>query len=461
MTSVRLGRLLRVPRELLTPDEIDEDWRALSCPNPARVAAERRQDPRAYRIPERVSSLVVTADAIGYPAGAALDVARARLAGRAFDFIDDRPTFAAEPLEFRGELRPQQARAVDAAIAANGGIVVAPCGAGKTEIGLAIAARLGLPTLFLVGQREHAIEWCERARLRLGVAAGLVGAGHEQIERLTVALVPSLRDAARLERLAGRFAVVIVDECHHAAAPTYREVLGALRVRHRFGLTATPKREDGLDVFVEHHIGRVVARVQLEELVDAGLLERPKYTMICTAFDFAYASREDWPALLDALATDAARNRAIVELVARECTGGVVGLVLSGRVAHVEELVRLLVERGVRAVAIHGGSSKRARTDALERARAGAVDVVVGTQLADEGLDVPRLSRAFLAFPGRAEGRIIQRIGRILRPHPSKRDAVVFDFVDERVGPLRYQAKRRAAIVARTWSGSRRLPEVA
>jgi superfamily II DNA or RNA helicase len=71
------------------------------------------------------------------------------------------------------------------------------------------------------------------------------------------------------------------------------------------------------------------------------------------------------------------------------------------------------------------------------------VPVLVATSLADEGLDLPRLSRVFLAFPSRAKGRTVQRLGRLMRPHPEKRRPLLVDFVDSRVPLLRRQHNER------------------
>jgi len=83
--------------------------------------------------------------------------------------------------------------------------------------------------------------------------------------------------------------------------------------------------------------------------------------------------------------------------------------------------------------------TKKERAKALADFRNGTVRCILATQLADEALDVPRLNRVFLTHPGKHEGRIIQQIGRALRLTPEKRDAVIYDFVDHRVGILKRQ----------------------
>jgi superfamily II DNA or RNA helicase len=122
--------------------------------------------------------------------------------------------------------------------------------------------------------------------------------------------------------------------------------------------------------------------------------------------------------------------------------------VLSGRVDHCELLCALIRQRGVQAELLIGTVKKERRTALLAGARAGVVPVLVATTLADEGLDVPALSRVFLTYPGRARGRTLQRLGRLMRTHPGKDDAVLFDFVDRKVAILRRHHVERRRLYA-------------
>lgn len=89
--------------------------------------------------------------------------------------------------------------------------------------------------------------------------------------------------------------------------------------------------------------------------------------------------------------------------------------------------------------------SRKKRADILERAAARELDLLLATSLADEGLDLPILSKVFLTYPSRARARITQRLGRLMRPHPLKGKAVLYDFVD-RVGVLKAQARQRQCL---------------
>lgn len=437
-----------VPLDLLTEPERIACQRELSCPNPARVAAERRKDPRAHRIPATVSTLVVEEDVIRFPVGAP-HVYRPLLRTKDFILVDERPSFNAQPLSYRGTLTPYQQATVAALAGVTCGIAVAPCGAGKGEVIAALCGRLGLPTLVVVGQREHATDLRDRINRRLGVDAGLIGDGEDSIERITVGLIQSL-DGATIEKIAPAFEVVIVDECHHAAAISYQNVLSSLLARRRYGLTATIDRNDGLRPLVHHLLGPVVHETTRADLIAAGRSVVPAIRTIASDFTFAYRSSRDWANLLDALERDEQRDLLIARMVEHECAGELTA-VLVGRIAHAERLAALLRDRGMRAHALTGRLAAKKRTAILDAARGGELDVIVGTQILDEGIDLPRLSRVVLAWPARAEGRIVQRIGRALRVHEGKAPPIVFDIVDERVGVLAWQAKQRARAIERAF----------
>jgi superfamily II DNA or RNA helicase len=165
-------------------------------------------------------------------------------------------------------------------------------------------------------------------------------------------------------------------------------------------------------------------------------------------FAFPYASADDYARMLDTLVRDGERNALIADLVVAEAAAGKLCLVLSGRVDHCEALCTLIRTRGVQAELLTGSVKKDRRTELLNAARAGTVPVLVATTLADEGLDLPALSRVFLTYPGRARGRTLQRLGRLMRTHPDKNDAVLFDFVDRKVPVLRRHHVERRRLYA-------------
>jgi superfamily II DNA or RNA helicase len=120
-------------------------------------------------------------------------------------------------------------------------------------------------------------------------------------------------------------------------------------------------------------------------------------------------------------------------------------LVLSARVTHCELLANRMKAAGVAAAAVTGVARKAERSRTMEQFRDGSLKVLFATSLADEGLDVSRLERLVLATPARAEGRTIQRLGRLMRPHPGKQTPILYDLVDgDDLSQKQFLARRRA-----------------
>lgn len=448
MMLARVDSCIRLPLADLGEGQLLALRTALRVRNPA----ADRASPFA-KVAPFVETVEVQDSDVVLPRGAT-DVVRRILPG--VRLVDERLDVP-HGFTFSGELRSYQARAVDALVSKEQGVVVAPCGAGKTEAMLGTIARAGqralvvVPTLDLVGQ------WRDRARARLGVEAAVIGGGARELGELTIATVQSLAalDETELGDLAGNFGAVVVDEAHHAAAVSYRKILSALPARYRWGCTATPTRPDGLTPMIGWYMGAAVARVTQADLEQSGHALAPRYEQVATGFTAPYAGPDDWQPLLAALVADEPRNRMIVELAVEQGRRAP-GIVLTGRVEHANGLAAAIEARGVRAAALVGTMPKRERARILAAARSGDLDVLVGTQLADEGLDIVSLAWCALAFPAKAPGRVVQRIGRILRPAPGKGEPVVFDFVDARVGVLAHQARQRERTWLETW-GQRRI----
>jgi superfamily II DNA or RNA helicase len=352
-------------------------------------------------------------------------------------------------------LRDYQREAVRSLQAFDQGMAVMCCGAGKTFTGVGAMARLRTPTLVLVHTLELAEQWRSHVWNLLGFKAGLISGTSKEVAPITVALVQSLSrwPHGELDKLLGQFGLIIVDECHHIAASTFYGIVGRCPAMYRLGLTATPIREDGLSPLLHFYFGEVLTRVTQGQLIEQGVLTMPRVQLVETEFNFSYSRPQDYARMLSALAKDEARNKLITHTVAKEAYQGLTCLVLSGRVEHCLELTSRLQAAGIKAEALTSRVSKDRRQNLLGQARRGELSVLTATSLADEGLDLPRLSRVFLAFPSKAKGRTIQRLGRLMRPHPEKRDAVLFDFVDSRVPVLRRHHQQRLGVYAQLLDG--------
>lgn len=332
----------------------------------------------------------------------------------------------AEPWRLRAELRDYQLAAVERAVKLRDGVVVSPTGSGKTVMAMGLLARLQTPALLLVHNRLLLEQVCEAAERFLGVRAGVVGAGQDEVRPLTVATVQTLmrRD---LSGLRDQFGVVVLDEAHHCPAPSFTEVVGQFAARWRLGLTATPERKDGLHPLMHAALGPELVRMQPRELLALGSLSASRVTPVHTSF--AGGRLDDYAAMMTRLAGHAERNREIVEVVAS--TRGQRALVLVERVEHCQALAEQLRAAGLRAWGLSGAVAVAQRQEALAQLRGPDGGTLVATaSLVGEGFDCPALDTLYLAVPSANATRITQALGRVLRPHDDKIQARVYDFVD-------------------------------
>ena len=358
-------------------------------------------------------------------------------------------THTCDQVEFNSkiQLRDYQSKAVEAAIEKGSGVIVSPAGSGKTVMGLEIIARLGQPTLWVTHTKELLYQLGDRAVQFLDIPRddiGIIGDGKRTIgDRLTAGLVQTLVKGVPTELLNG-VGTVILDEAHHCPARSFTDVIAEFPARYRYGLTATPYRRDGLTNPMYWVMGYTVYEVVTDTLMTEGKVIRPDVHFVLTDFNYFYD--DDYPVMVTALTEDAPRNELINEKLLSEASAGHFCMVLSERVEHCYVLQELLADAApdVSSAVLVGSVPKTKRQEIVERLRKKDFQVIFATNpLAEEGLDLPHLDRLFLTCPSRNKRKVIQAVGRIMRPCEGKDDAIVFDIVDSEVGILASQAKSR------------------
>lgn len=344
-------------------------------------------------------------------------------------------------------LRDYQQEAVGVAIDKGNGVLCAPCGAGKTAIGVGLIAEAKVKTLVLVHTGDLASQWRDRVEGWLpGVSVGLRGMSKDIDGDVVIATVQTLKNKTFMElyEWSKKFGMVILDEAHHAPAETFVEVMSALACRRRYGLTATPSRADGLTKFLFWTFGDIIWRISHEELEGRGLISVPRVRTMHTTWTSARRGDEYTQAVTD-ITLDEDRNNMLVDLISSLHNDGRSVLVLSDRVGHCEDLSDLVALRGIRPGCMVGSVPSKRREEIMSLARDGSIRAVFATQLADEGLDIPRLDTVVLATPTSSMSRLEQRCGRIMRPHPGKQSTLVIDIRDP-WGPLNGGVRKRDSL---------------
>jgi superfamily II DNA or RNA helicase len=452
----RLDAGISVERIGIPPALLGALKHAASLANPEFFKREKLRL-STYQTPRFIRCYQEDLDFIHLPRGLR-DVAERLIsqAGSRLEFFDRRPDPPRQEFEFNAQLTPAQESALTAIAQNELGILVAPPGAGKTVIACSLIARLGLPALVLVDRTTLLDQWRTQIQELLGVKPGQLGGGRrKRTGRIDLASLQTLARRDDIGDLLDGYGLVIADECHHVPAPTVDRALRQVRARHWLGLTATPYRSDGLDQIILLQCGPVRHQVPLTSAGHpVAVAERRVVQVHSTAFDYEGAGDLSQPGVIQdiyrQLVTDADRNSQILSDVHEALDRGRNCIILTNRTAHVELLTELLRADGRTPVPLYGKLSAKERRDAVEflqSSQSGVPIVTVATgSYVGEGFDCPALDTAFLVFPMKSKGQVVQYVGRILRPYPGKDSVEVHDYVDGLVPVLAYtHRKRRAA----------------
>jgi superfamily II DNA or RNA helicase len=204
----------------------------------------------------------------------------------------------------------------------------------------------------------------------------------------------------------------------------------AFPAKFRLGLTATPWRRDGLSKAIFWHLGDVTGQIDKQDLLDSGSLCQAEAVFIQTGFTPASDPSESYSRALSELTQDLDRNQLIAETVTRY-NGTGINLILSDRRNHCEALADVLREHGITAAVLTGQTPTKEREQIIQDLQSGECHYLVATgQLVGEGFDLPEITTLAMATPVKFSGRLIQYVGRALRPAPGKTKALILDFVD-------------------------------
>lgn len=347
-----------------------------------------------------------------------------------------------------------QERAVKSALRLKNGILVMPCGSGKTQTAIEIISRIGGTVLWLT----HTQDLLNQSKLRAesvldtDCTFGTITNGKVDIGTgITFATVQTM-SKLNLSEYKHFWDMIIVDECQHCCgSPTrvtqFYKVISALSARYKFGLTATPRRADGLHESMFALLGGVIHEVSRKEveqntcpiqIIPAETGYQPDYNNILMG-----DGTLDYNALTDDLINNKERFQKVLDCIN---TIGKSILVLGNRVQYIQNLHEEFSGRSVCLSTLGQSTKAKAeRKEILRKLNDDELDAVFATyQLAKEGLDVPNLQYVIFATPVKDEITVIQSVGRVGRKAEGKRIGTVIDFVDDFSLYRRYFAKRKS-----------------
>lgn len=340
-------------------------------------------------------------------------------------------------------------------------LLVAATGTGKTVVAALDYKRLAQgraekPTLLFVAHRKEILEQSLSTYRRVlndgAFGELLVGREKPREWRHVFASVQSL-DPDLLQSLGSRaFDVVVIDEFHHAAAPTYRRLLERLEPRELLGLTATPERGDGISVASEYFGGRTASEMRLWDALGEDLLVPFHYFGIADEVDL---SRVEWRRgsydlnqLNDLYTGNDARAAKVIgalrDKVLSTADMRAIGFCVS--VQHAQYMAQVFNRAGIASLAVFGSTPDAERAEALRKLRDREVNCLFAVDLFNEGLDVPEIDTILLLRPTQSATVFLQQLGRGLRRAEGKAVLTVLDFIGQQHRAFRFDVKYRALL---------------
>jgi len=324
------------------------------------------------------------------------------------------------------------------------GVIVSPPGSGKTVIGLEIIAEKRQPALIIVHRKQLFDQWIERIQDFLKIPKKDIGQFGNQMKKIgkqiTIAMIQTLSRLDDYEKIANAFGTIIIDECHHIPAKSFREAIVNFNAFYLYGLTATSKRKNNDQKLIFVYIGNILHQVNQQQFLAERNIQTEiniKETELFAPFDYKI---DKYETISRILVHDTQRNSIILHDVECNANRFKTILILSERKSHVD-ILNLYLKDKYETITIHGDDSESARKSKIEQIKQGHFKIVISTgQYFGEGIDISNLECLFIVYPFAFEGKLIQYIGRIQR---SENPPVIFDYRDSKIDYFEKMFKQR------------------
>ena len=354
-------------------------------------------------------------------------------------------------LHFNGRLREEQQLAADAMLQHEIGILSATTAFGKTVVASYLIAARKVNTLILVHSSALLQQWQKslseflvfedelpeqpkkRGRQKKLSHIGQLGSTKNTLNHIVdIAIMQSVVGGDEVKEFVKDYGMVIVDECHHVSAFTFEKILREVNAKYVYGLTATPKRQDGHQPIITMQCGPI--RYQVDALSQSVKRDFAHY-VIPEFTDFRIAQSDmKYQEICAKLCVDEARNRQIIDDVLTAYHNGRNCIVLTERTEHADTLFSAINSNAENVFLLSGKDKAKDKREKLEAIKAVPSDektIIIATgKYVGEGFDEPRLDTLFLAMPISWKGTLAQYVGRLHRNYDGKTEVIVHDYAD-------------------------------
>ena len=388
-------------------------------------------------------------------------------AGVRYDVVDKRQKGRKIDVHFNGTLYPEQQVAAEKMLYNDIGVLAAATAFGKTVLGAYLIAKKKVNALVLVHNVEIMNNWIKdlnsfltineelptytTPKGRVKKRRSLIGTFSSQKDATTgiidIAMITSLGREDNIHELVRNYGMVIVDECHHAAAVTHENVLRAVTARYIYGMSATINRGDKQDKKMFMQLGPIRHRYTAKERAQKqgiGHYIYPRFTRLVDLNQSEDRNPADYYRLI---MQSELRNMQIVSDTIDCVKRGRTPVVMTKYKEHAQKLYDMLQGSADHVFLLQGGKSLKERAAIREdmaavRADESIILVAIG-QYVGEGFNYPRLDTMLLAMPISFEGNVEQHAGRLNRDYEGKKDAIIFDYIDQHVPTLKRMYYKR------------------
>jgi superfamily II DNA or RNA helicase len=460
LTIVR-ANMLFFPKAGISQRALNRIKRFASFKNPMFYRQQAMRLP-TYGHPRVISCADETREYLLLPRGCEPDLLH-ELEQRGVDIHMIDKTFEGKRInvEFKGHLRDEQTVALSHLLRHDTGILSGTTAFGKTIVAIKLIAEKKINTLVLVDKINLLTQWKDRlsefldinetlpeepkkrGRMKKKSIIGQIGAGKNTSSGIIdIAVVQSLSRKGEVKECVNNYGMIIADECHHASAFTYEQILKTTNAKYIYGLTATPTRKDGHHPILFMHCGPIRYRDNPKKQAENRPFEHyivPRFTSLRVPLDINEQEVSIQQLYTEIMESDF-RNQQIVDDVLNNYHQGRNCIVLSLRTAHVESLAKRLKEKVPDVFALTGGMGEKATREIFQRIADIPADrniILVATgHFIGEGFDEPRLDTLFLAMPISWKGTLQQYAGRLHRLYKTKKEVKIYDYVDIQVRML-------------------------
>lgn len=324
------------------------------------------------------------------------------------------------------ELRQYQKEAVTNFVKAHRGIINIPTGTGKTLCAIEIIKELGVRALYICPNTVIMRQTGDILATFFGQnKVGLVYGKEKKITNsIVVACVDSLPNFPK--EIFDQFDLLIIDEFHHASADTFQELNKKKfeNIYYRLGLTATHYRNDGSEMKMDAVLSEVIYSMPIKNAIKNNYLVEPYFfikKLQLPNINFK-TYQQNYKNLI---VENEERNNEIVKMANICLKKEWSTLILVKEIKHGKKLESIIPE----SIFIHGNHSDR--ENIIEDFKNGKQKLVISTNIIGEGTDIPILQALIMGQAMKAEGDLVQKIGRTLRIYDGKEKAYIFDIKDE------------------------------